>query len=74
VEKLTECTNNKKLLQIYDEKKKNLKEELTTLRTQLEGATRNEEVMRNKQKEKKDFVEALENVVENLRRKLEEKD
>lgn len=68
------CRDQNKLLQVCDEKEKNIKECLTTLRTQLEDSERNEEVMYSKQKEKKDYVEALENVIEILRKKFEEKD
>lgn len=68
------CRDHKKLLHICDEKEENFKEDHTILRTQLEDAKRNKKVMCNKKKEKNDYVEALENVVENLRRQLEEKD
>ena len=67
------CIDHKKLLQICDEKEKNLKD-ITTLRTQLEDSKRHEEVVCIKQKEKKDYVDALENVVDTLGRQLEEKD
>lgn len=67
------CKDHEKKLHVCEEKEENLKEEIITLITQLEESKRLEEVNCSKRKYRKDYVEALEGVIEKLRKDVEER-
>lgn len=70
----TERIYQEKLLNIYDEKDKELKEEIVILRTQLEESKRVEDAKSNQLKERESRVEELEANIITLRNYLGEKD